>query len=47
MNNRTNFSVKKIYKNGTFGVSCFKNTRKNFKLNLILVLVFVLKSKAL
>ena len=30
------------------GVSFFfKNTRKNFKLNLILVLVLVLKSKAL
>ena len=30
-----------------FGVSAFfKNTRKDFKLNLVLVLVFVLKSKA-
>ena len=29
------------------GVSLIYNTRKNFKLNLLLVLVLVLKSKAL
>ena len=29
------------------GVSFFENTRKNFKFNLALVLVFILKSRAL
>ena len=29
------------------GASYFENTRENFKLNLILVLVLILKSKAL
>ena len=28
-------------------VSCLENTHKTFQLNLVLVLVFVLKSKAL
>ena len=30
-----------------FKVSFFENTQKNYKLNLVLVPVFVLKSKAL
>ena len=40
-NNRANFSGGKTEYNGAFrGINIFKNTRKNFKLNLVLVLEF-------
>ena len=49
INNRTNFFVtKKKRKMKLSGESLFfDNTRKNFKCNVVLVLVLVLKSKAL
>ena len=46
INNRTNFFGEKM-ENEVFGASFFENTHKNFKLNLVLVLVLDIKSKAL
>ena len=37
------FLVKKKYKEAFRGCLLFKNTRKNFKSNLVLVVVFVLQ----
>ena len=51
INNRTKFLVTKKKKEKVYealrGVSSFDNTRKNFKCNVVPVLVLVLKSKAL
>lgn len=46
-NNSANYRCKKTYDEAFRGIYVFEDTRKNVKLNLVLVVVHILESKSL